>query len=249
MNERNKLETFVLSNELARAVDVPETEATYKALEELGIHHPPYSKFMLVVDAAYMGRPDIALLGERHAFNEGRGVFELEFDGENCIPYIGQGKRRQLAIQPAIDMVNEKVAEREYLESLQRTMIGVCAFWRRAFIVLLATKYVRKTREVDKLAKLGIGKNKGNPLYRTTLSLARVDDIPESEKGTPTRRHYRPHMRRGHIRNQHWGPNLQFTKRVFIEAIFVNSDRAFVSPREYYNVIKGVDNLSHANLA
>lgn len=107
--------------------------------------------------------------------------------------------------------------------------------WYRLLIVLLATKNITKAMRTDKLAKAGIARDKRH-VYTTTLSLGRVAEIG-SEPMLPGIAK-RPHLRRGHLRSQHYGPRNQFLKRVWIEPCFVNADEDFVNERTAYNVSK-----------
>jgi len=100
------------------------------------------------------------------------------------------------------------------------------------FIVLLSTRNIVKETRRNKLAKFGVGKQKHE--YVTTLKIGKITEY-EYEDGTPTGRHVRAHLRRGHIRHQSYGPEHAFHRTIFIEPVFVNSDREFV-PRDAYNV-------------
>lgn len=100
-------------------------------------------------------------------------------------------------------------------------------------IALMATKNVQKTVAENKLAGLGIGKTRWR--YTTTLSLPK--DLQEAvANAQATGRTVRPHLRRGHIRRQHFGPNNEGIKRVWIAPCFVNADEGFESTRDAYNV-------------
>lgn len=108
---------------------------------------------------------------------------------------------------------------------------------RILLIVLLATKNIQTTRTKDKLIALGIGKNSRDPLrpiYTTTISLPAPTEpashilIPGPAK--------RPHLRRGHIRQQKHGPRLSFTRAIWIKPCFINTtEEDFTSTREAYN--------------
>lgn len=116
-----------------------------------------------------------------------------------------------------------------------RVQAEVC---RKILIVMLATRNVVKTRIKDKLAALGIGKAKKDdkrPIYTTTLSLPvrHVSAPGPGHSGLGVTK--RPHLRRGHVRQQHCGPRYEFVKQVWVEPCFVNADENFVSSRSSYN--------------
>lgn len=103
---------------------------------------------------------------------------------------------------------------------------------RDALIVILASKGTEKCVRHNKIASLGIGKKGGE--YVTTIKLASNLGTHESVGcGRPVR----PHLRRGHIRTQHHGPQNSLTKRIWIDPCFVNADADFVSQRKAYRVV------------
>jgi hypothetical protein len=119
--------------------------------------------------------------------------------------------------------------------------------WLDVLIALLATRNVAKEITEDKLAKLGIGKHSGKHRYRytTTLTLpARLEPGTREEAGSG--RELRAHWRRGHIRNQRFGPKLQFSESKWIEPVFVNADKEFIGERTAYNMSCGRRRLNGA---
>lgn len=102
----------------------------------------------------------------------------------------------------------------------------------RLLIGLLATKNIRKDREHNKLAKLGIGKNRF--AYTTTLRLpSEFGSEAACAYAARTGHPIRPHLRRGHKRDQ-WFPSEGVHKPIWIEPCFVNADGDFVSARSAY---------------
>ena len=105
-----------------------------------------------------------------------------------------------------------------------------------ALITVLATRNVVKDRKEDKLAKLGIGRNSGKHRYRYTTTIRLPAVMDDDEEHPSQGGHKAPHLRRGHIRNQHYGPRNQFIRKVWIKPVFVNADANFVSARAAYNI-------------
>jgi hypothetical protein len=106
-----------------------------------------------------------------------------------------------------------------------------------ALIALLATKNVVKSIKHNPLAKHGIGAKKNSTKryeYVTTISVPR--ELPKDEEHKPSGNERAPHLRRGHIRRQHYGPGNELIKKIFIAPIFVNADKTWVKQRTAYNV-------------
>lgn len=105
-------------------------------------------------------------------------------------------------------------------------------------ITLLATKNILKNTHHNTLAKHGVGcKRPGSTKgfeYVTTISVP--PEMGDDEEHPPLNGAKAPHLRRGHIRRQHYGPRNAFIKKVWIEPCFVNADPSFVSTRRAYNV-------------
>lgn len=108
-------------------------------------------------------------------------------------------------------------------------------------VTLLVTRNAVKETTHNKSARLGIGGKKLGSTkryeYVTTISVpaaAEMEDDPEHAPGT-TRA---AHLRRGHIRRQHYGPRNSMVKLKFINPVFVNADADWVSTRAAYNVTK-----------
>src|SRR5262249_26360389 len=102
-------------------------------------------------------------------------------------------------------------------------------------ISLLAVRNIQKTTKIDKLAKLGIGRNKHRYVYTTTLCLP-PPHLIEGEESTPTGIKRCPHLRRGHIRRQRHGTGNQLTRKIWIEPVFIHADAEFVNQRTAYRI-------------
>ena len=103
-------------------------------------------------------------------------------------------------------------------------------------IVLLTTKNAEKVTE--KIKKHG-PKSRKRPReydYITTIKIGKITETMRSEgDGSST---VRPHLRRGHIRNQRVGKGLTEVKSIFIHPVFVNADEKWISnQRKEYRLV------------
>ncbi len=105
-------------------------------------------------------------------------------------------------------------------------------------IVLLATKNIEKTTKFHKDISNGkvskATKHRKKYPYTTTLTIGRITENYNGSEFTGMSR--RPHLRRGHVRTQHYGPRNELTKKIFIPSVFVNGSEDIKSSRVAYNV-------------
>lgn len=102
-------------------------------------------------------------------------------------------------------------------------------------VVLLATKNADKVTEAVK--KHG-PKSRKRPRaydYITTIKIGKITETMRSDgdgQGS-----VRPHLRRGHIRNQRVGKGLEEVKPIFISPVFVNADEGWINnQRKEYRI-------------
>jgi hypothetical protein len=102
-------------------------------------------------------------------------------------------------------------------------------------VVLLATKNADKVTEAIK--KHG-PKSRKRPRaydYITTIKIGKITETMRSDgdgQGS-----VRPHLRRGHIRNQRVGKGLEEVKPIFIPPVFVNADEGWINnQRKEYRI-------------
>lgn len=112
-------------------------------------------------------------------------------------------------------------------EASIREIKHVSMFLLTSLLVLLATKNAEKTTE--KIKKHG-PKSRKRPReydYITTIKIGKITETMRSEgDGSAT---VRPHLRRGHIRNQRVGKGREEIKPIFIQPVFVNADEGWIA--------------------
>ena len=259
----SKRELFVLSPDVFHAMSPDEVDATAADMRELGIFNLPYERIDLrwriwVVDTAApdaMGfsGPGMDDSNSQLSVMPPKWQQSAECEGINCdtlsMTMVGlnrDGEIDGIIIHRkgrALHFPKGQIKHAEFIWGPQGAKL---------LIVLLATRGAEKTVTINKLAKLGIGKKKNAYARTTTISISH--DLQDDAEHAPTGATKIPHLRRGHIRNQKYGPQRAFIKRIWIEPMFVNADPSFVSQRRGYNfsmsavdLPKGVDDVSIVN--
>jgi hypothetical protein len=241
-----RAELFVIEPGLWEASDLLEIRATCEGLLELGLYALPYDRVTVRIPA----RDIMRVYSEMHSIEE-YDPEEIDKNGVPKSPFLCLEVTVSTTLfdPPKIfaynslsefrmdltDRIHRKADEDKNVNDRREALrLTVCDF----LIAMLATRNTVKRTTVDKLAKLGIGKHKSKHRFThtTTISLPRPEDIEDDHEHKPTGLHKAPHLRRGHIRHQHYGPKNTYIKRVWIAPVFVNADPYFVSAREGYNV-------------
>lgn len=221
---------FVLGAEVIDAVSFEELDATWADMEEVGVAKPPFESFDLVVPWHKIIRLQDA---DGKVYPAPQAV-----DRELRVRYFNGGKQCHWLMcvgKLQVDLIKEiKEITKGFggLPPDETSWADSAGNLLRLLIVVLATKNVVKERKECKMVKLGIGAKHRNR-YTTTIKLGRITEATEGE-GTGTER--RPHLRRGHVRRQHHGPNNELVKLIFIEPVFVNADKGWIAERTAYNV-------------
>jgi hypothetical protein len=136
------------------------------------------------------------------------------------------------------DNYSKRRTELGTLEVYTETIPPFCTAIYKLLVVLLATKNIIKEIKIDKLAKLGIGKNKHKPHTVTYLKIGKITEtITKSGKPVPTGTILMPHLRSGHIRHQHYGLGNKYIKEIYIHSTFVNADKDWIADRTEYRVL------------
>jgi hypothetical protein len=199
----------------ATALSREEVVATCEALEELDLYRLPYPR----VDVRI---PADAIL---------RVTNGASFGPEGLITMKGLSLEPN-APRPTLLFTwasNKRWHGHDFTDLMPPDMpADLCDF----LITLLATRNAVKTTKHHKSAKLGIGKSPYE--YVTTISLPQ--DLEDDEDHKPTGKTVCAHLRRGHIRRQHYGPAREYVKRIWIAPIFVNADKDYVATRTAYNI-------------
>lgn len=233
-----KRQLFILDPQMLDAMDPEEVQATWHDMVEFKLNKSPYDQFTLQIPFSRIVshltkeiQNQLAARGER-AFRIGYNLntltdyealvncrFEIEVNGKfiDFIEDISRGTKKEQEI-------------------VLRLIQSSAAYYLTYLIVALATKNIERVTKRNSLAKFGIGKKgQGKDFeYVTTLSIGKLVEYegPHIETGE-TRR---PHLRRGHIRRQKYGPNFSYERKIWIKPIFVNGYSPNEDHRKAYNV-------------
>lgn len=258
MQDKEHIENFFLPEDFLKSVDMTEIHATLEAMNECGIDRAPFNHFCITIPTLAMldklasqAGPYEDRIRKLMTRDRARDYIQLEYYDMDGVPlYDKEGHTGDVSIVELrhgaetidIGLACEVLMERDKEEGriMYNDLSGLTSNLIHVLVVALATKGTvkdRKPTKISKLAKLGIGKPKPPPkyAYTTTISIDKRLVHHEASSGTGLMR--RPHLRRGHARDQRFGPNFSYVKKIFIEPVFVNSDKDFGAPfRDHYNV-------------
>lgn len=254
--ENNDLQVFRLSKELISSslIDNNHIKSIYLDMCEADVAYPPYQKFALEFDieaflellrfACLDGNDEYQRQEIRNQLSDVRKWF-IEYDiGKPVL--CTHSKAKHFFYSPFVAgcayqvLHNNQVRghsfnqERDVDDTLFSIFWWIFAF----FMVLLSTKNIKKTTKIHecmKRKKIPDSKKyrEGYP-YTTTLTIGKITENYDGSEFTGVSR--RPHLRRGHVRTQHYGPRNEMTKKVFIPSVFVNGSEDLKSNRVAYNV-------------
>lgn len=225
-----KRQLFIFDVAMLDVMQPEEVQATYNDMKELKIHRAPYDEFtiqlpygptffrILMKDEDDQKKMDPKLnVPLRIMYNltdwDGESarvdvrLFLLHEQTGKWYDYLEYIKERRKDMEPKGQQI------------LTDTAMHASAYYLTYLVVLLATKNVVRHVSHNRLARLGRGKQDYE--YVTTLKIGQLiedDGLPHQHTGMTKR----PHLRRGHIRRQHYGPSNTYIKKVFVAPIFVN---------------------------
>lgn len=252
-------QAFRLSKEIIASTSTEEIKATIADMQELGIAQAPFDQMDILVAEgqilrlyAHEGDDQDRFEASKKRLAESSKELIFRFDNsqgpakivqcfvegkpghyENLGAWLEQDRKAQQA-PPGIFLLREGKRVEEII-SYEKALLVVGLDLLDILIVLLATKNIEKHVKESKLSRLGIG-SRPRHQYVTLLSIGacsqRTDTSTIEDDGVARR----PHLRRGHIRNQHHGPRNELLKRIWIQPVFVNADPAWIAERTAYNV-------------
>lgn len=218
---------FILDRHMLNLVGLEETGRTFSDMEKLGIAKPPYDEFTLqvpmgaVINSSDRGTLDkMALDGDERAIRLKDAplqvVYRGGFSGSFAVQVSDSTHKRWRTLD---SFLYEHMHLYPLMAQHQEQMANMAKHLMALLIVLLATRNVERHVTHNRLARLGVGKQQYE--YVTTLKIGQVYE-EDGITPVPTGDTRRPHLRRGHIRRQRYGPGYQYVREIWVDPVFVN---------------------------
>jgi len=242
---------FRLSSEVLDALTIKEMKSTLIDMMEMGIADVPYKEFAIEVNRKFISKMmNLEDEDSQLQIIESAKKMKIEYDPNTQfkLMVIVNGKNYSIHrcykdewIDWDYDLLikyKSHLLDKTSYDRLRNQVKSISANILGILIVLLATKNHVKEDRVDK--DIARGRYNKKQAYRkdypitTTISIGKITETYEGKGGTGSKK--RPHMRRGHIRTQHYGPNRELTQKIFIQPVFVNADEGWIAERRAYNV-------------
>ena len=255
-----KPELFIIENETVAAMSIFDINKTFSAMAEAGVAKLPVNKLMIVFDPKiYTGdffeddddgrttemvtdlmknMPNCWLAILVEYFEQPRKILNRNYleemkhltaaQLEECVGMVqfhqGWIHRRNFKMLTELVLV-EKKPQQEGFGAIMRTLL-----------VLLATKNAQKDRVENKPNSSSAKQRNASKHFGYTTTI-RIGKITENCKSGGTGSPMRPHLRRGHVRNQPYGEGRREIKQIFIAPVFINADKEYVeSQRIAYKI-------------
>jgi hypothetical protein len=245
---------FILPQEIWNAVTREDVMSTSKDMSELDIYYPPIRHFDIYATISPRRIAEWLLKNVKYEFRAERADtpvtyrFRYDFDEDmvnyswcwgmmdgNKIKYFYLDDPKFIETME-IEAIDRGLDFDQYSKDLENQLRLLQSALLTTLITMLATKnVVKETQEIKKHGP----KSKKRPRthrYITTIKIGKITETFRSNESSGGS--VRPHRRRGHIRNQHFGEGNKETKKIFIQPVFVNADEGWIENQRKAYVVK-----------
>lgn len=251
---------FILPPEIWSAITMTDVEATSRDMFEMGLYFPPVKNFDIhaTVNRKKMyewifKNMDVGIK-DNHVFDavDHLYTYRFRYDFDDSLKNYDwlwglQDKKNNKIkyysfddpdlIQHLDDFYRSKEwYSEDCIERSEAQMKFVQKVLVTTLVATLAAKNIVK--DVQKIKKHGANSKKRSKQYSyiTTIKIGKISETNRLQEGSGST--VRPHLRRGHIRNQHFGEGNKEIKKIFIQPVFVNADEGWIENQRKAYVVK-----------
>lgn len=242
-------QVFRISSEIWDAMDLDDIMATAEDMKEVKIFKAPIPNFAIEVSVKFVDRmlneiakrqnsPPLQKSAEFSIYAEYQCPNFPEVDGQKFRVYRFEGKHIDPWFTTIKVMRDQKLISEEECDQIELVVHAIGTLLNQILIVLFATRNTVRDQKIEK--DLLSGRTNGTNKHRkdfpvtTTLRIGQITETVRGENGGGWK--VRPHLRRGHLRGQSYGPNRELHRQIFIAPVFVNADEGWIAERKAYNV-------------
>jgi DNA-dependent RNA polymerase auxiliary subunit epsilon len=236
---------FRISQKVWESIDPLTIVDTTNAMMDMDLWRPPYMHFV-VQTTALLGNEawdkvwlkteethkNREFLKDKEWKIEYKCNLDEEFIIENgrAYEYDGVLILRNKGEVPFDFLMRKGGKNAQYIDHIVEFVFG-------GLIILLATKNADKETIINDPRSRTHRVREDFKKYSTTTTI-KIGKITENIRSAGGNgKAMRPHLRRGHVRNQRFGEGKQEIKKIFIQPCFVNADKDWVDINKDYKVL------------